>query len=129
LVGCEVAGFLASRDRKVWIIEAEQEIAGGVNPLLRRGLLGSLKDDRISIRRGVRRFYVEDGKMLVEDGRGEQEGLQFDTIVTCTGYVSDRRMAETMTGNGFECFSIGDCLEPRGIAEAIHEGFQIGIRI
>ena len=62
------------------------------------------------------------GLILGEDGHNESID-HVDTIVLAMGYKSDIHMPKIIEEKGIPFNRIGDCLEPRNMMEAIHEGF------
>ncbi|GAI23903.1 unnamed protein product, partial [marine sediment metagenome] len=52
-----------------------------------------------------------------------------DTVVLAMGMVPDKDLLTGLEGKVPMVHVIGDCLEPRRIAEAIEEGFRMGTSI
>jgi hypothetical protein len=48
-----------------------------------------------------------------------------DTVVLALGACSDRRLLDDLAGLGVETYAVGDCVEPRNIYEAVHEGARV----
>ncbi|MDP2951869.1 MAG: hypothetical protein Q8O76_00955, partial [Chloroflexota bacterium] len=63
--------------------------------------------------------------LAIITGEGRKVTLEADTVVLATGARPDAGLAGALKGKVSEVYLAGDCVEPRGIREAIHEGFQI----
>ena len=66
---------------------------------------------------------------VVLDKNGEKKIIKADTIVLALGAKSENRLAEQLKGKVDELIAVGDCVNPRKVGEAIHEGFVAGWRI
>ncbi len=49
-----------------------------------------------------------------------------DTVVMVRGHVSNNSLTHELVGFGGEVFSIGDCVAPRTVEEAVFEGLKVG---
>ena len=61
--------------------------------------------------------------------RGEDRTIPFDSVVLAAGGQPDRSLRESIEGLAPSVHLAGDCLEPRGIAEAMADGWRIGLLI
>ncbi|RLC59914.1 MAG: hypothetical protein DRH54_01575, partial [Chloroflexi bacterium] len=52
-----------------------------------------------------------------------------DTVVLAVGFKSIKGLGEKLSGKVPVPYSIGDCVEPRRIKEAIEEGFRLAREI
>ena len=64
---------------------------------------------------------MKDGVMTV-DRFGGKKLVQGQRTVLATGFTSDDSLFQELSTAGVEVYKVGDCLEPRKIYEAIHEG-------
>ena len=55
--------------------------------------------------------------------------LEADNIVLATGLSPEKKLGEGFERRGILVYSIGDCVEPRRILDAVYEGFLIGLAI
>jgi 2-enoate reductase len=121
VVGCETAAFLAGEGCTVTLVEAEpQLLPGNIFLLNRAGLLELIEKAGVETIVGARPAGVEDGAVLLEDGRR----LECDAIVLATGMRPDNSLAQALEGRGLEVHTIGDAASPRNIMEAVWEGFH-----
>jgi len=132
LNGCDAAVDLAGEGRKVTLVELDSEIARDLNPISRKALLEVLDE------RGVRivtdheiREITPDGVIAV-DSQGHRRRFRADTVVLALGVEPCKTLADELGAAGEkapEICVIGDCLSPRKIGEAMHEGFDAGWKI
>jgi pyruvate/2-oxoglutarate dehydrogenase complex dihydrolipoamide dehydrogenase (E3) component len=128
LVGCETADFLSERGKDVTVTRRGKRMAVKVMPGLRPALLERLEQKNVTLLTGVRyEAYTTEG-LVITDREGRRT-LEADTIVLAAGSQPGIWLMETLQGRVPAVFSIGDCVEPRGILEAIHEGARIGRQI
>lgn len=123
MVGCETAEFLADKGAKVTVVEKLDHIATDMGLLTKTLLVKRMKQKGIKI--FTKKTVIEinpGGLILGEDGHNESID-HVDTIVLAMGYKSDIHMPKIIEEKGIPFYRIGDCLEPRNMMEAIHEGF------
>ncbi len=130
LVGCETANFLSQQGKKVTVLRRGPEMAAGMFPSNRRALLGRLKEKAVALITGVKEYQAITGDGLVMiDGEGKRQTVEADTIVLAAGAIADDRMARAIEGKVSEIHLAGDCVQPRRILDAIHEGARLGREI
>jgi NADPH-dependent 2,4-dienoyl-CoA reductase/sulfur reductase-like enzyme len=127
-IGCETADFLAAMGKKVTIVEILNDVAIDMGPLARAPLLKRLREKGVGIytnatveeinERGV--LAKVDSKIISLDAEG---------IILATGSKSNGELAKQLAMEIGELYVIGDCAEPRKVYDAIHEGFQVGLKI
>ena len=124
--GLETAEFLAEQGKQVSIMEMLEAVGGNMNWQLKQALLVRLDEKNVAIHTGVRCNTLTDGILAFTTQGGDQRTIQVDTLVLAAGVKPNRELYETITGKFPEIYLVGDCLEPRGILEAIHEGAEAG---
>ena len=123
-VGCEVAEYLAVLSRRVLILELLPELASSMEPRGRRLLVERLQKLQvqaltqcsISEVRGQTVFYIRGGLRHRIDG--------VDSVVAAVGSAASKGLAGALNGMGVAIYTVGDCVKPRRILEAIREGFE-----
>jgi len=128
-VGCEVAELLAERGKKVTIIEILDEMASKLSFRWRNFLLYNLAKRGVAMVTGAKCEQITNEGLIITSRRGRQQTIPADTIVVAAGSVSNRSLAKELGGKVKTLYSIGDCVEPRRIANAIEDGFRIGCEI
>jgi len=129
LVGCETAEFLAEQGREVTIVELRPDIAIGVGPSTRPLLLERLLAKKVASYCCVSCEKVVAEGIVICNGQGEASVLNADSIVLAAGAVANRSLLKELEGKSHSVYTVGDCAEPRCIADAVEEGARIGLAI
>jgi len=122
--GCETAEFLVKRGRKVTIVDSAGPSALG------EGITG---DDKFVLfpwfdKKGVKRYMgakpvrISRGELTIISKEGKKLELKADTIMTALPLKPNSEMKEWLKGKAPEVYFIGDCNDPKLIAEAIASG-------
>ena len=127
LVGSETAEFLADRGHKVAIVEMLAEIAVGVGPSTRRILLERLAQKGVIAYLEVSCEQVITEGVVIRNKDGERQTLKADTVVFATGARPNQGIPHYIMDQVPEACLIGDCVEPRRIADAIEDGARAGL--
>ena len=129
-VGCETAELLASRGKEVTLVRmtGHGRLAGDMGVMTRRQFLAKLRQSPIAIEAHspVERITRE-GVIIGKDGQSVL--VEADSVVLAPAPGSDNQLAEQLKGLVPELHIIGDSAEPRGIADAIHEGFRVACEL
>jgi NADPH-dependent 2,4-dienoyl-CoA reductase/sulfur reductase-like enzyme len=129
LTGCDTALALAKAGKKVTIVEMLPAIAGDLNPISRQALLEELSQARVKIltNHTIKKFTV---KGLIAAGKdGKEKTIEADNIIYALGSQLENKLIRSIKGKVREVYAIGDCVNPRKVGEAIHDGFVAGWKI
>jgi 2,4-dienoyl-CoA reductase-like NADH-dependent reductase (Old Yellow Enzyme family)/thioredoxin reductase len=129
LVGCETAEYLAQQGKKVTIVEMLDEVAGVMPLALRKMLLARLDDMKVTVLTGVKCQEFTKGSLLMTTREGLERATPFDTVVIAVGGRANQSLLEGLRKAVPAVHCAGDCVEPRGIAEAMADGLRIGLEI
>lgn len=124
LVGCEIALYLAQNGKKVTIVEILDGVARGMFFVNRMHLLELLASAGAKILTETEVLKIEEQGVLVVDKNGKKSVLEADTIVLAVGLKPEKRLFEALKNKIPEVYSIGDCVEPRKVIDAVWEGFR-----
>lgn len=124
-VGCETAWFLAKQGKKVTLITRMGRIAPEMNIPNRDYLL--MKFDELGIEVLMHTHPLEITKHGVKAISETEETLQLeaDNVVIARGSIPNDSLAQKLKGAVKEIYTIGDCVEPRTLREAIHGGAKV----
>lgn len=131
LVGCETADLLVERGKGVTgvvILEMLDRIADNVSPTYRPFFLARLKKAGIGMETGTTVTAMTDKGVEVLR-KGVPAFIEGDAVVIAAGLKVDPGIEEKFRGKAPEVYSVGDCVKPRMIREAIEEGFLVGRKI
>ncbi len=120
--------LLHSAGRKITIIDMVPRLADNVGRTSRWSLMKSLRLMGVELRPKTRLLEIRDDSVIVETAEGK-ESIRADTAVMAIGVQSVNYLAETGKSAGIEVIVMGDAKEPRGIPEAVREGFEGALKI
>jgi len=125
-MGCEVAAHLASGGQKVTLVEMVSDLALDLEIRSRSALLQILRERNVETLTGWKLEKIEEGGVLLSDGNRNQKEIPTDSVILALGLTPNQELAKPLRENFPEVQVIGDCLEPRKIYQAIHEGAFAG---
>lgn len=129
LVGCEVAEYLVKQGKKVTIVEMLEEIAADMEYYSKKVLTEELKENGVKVMTKTRIKEITKEGMVVLNPRGEEVILKADTIVLALGMQANQKLEEEVKRSGFKYFTIGDCVQPKRVAQAIHGAAHVAREI
>lgn len=129
LVGCEVADFLANKGKKVTIVEMLSPLPLAIESIHTLYLLERLNKRMVAILLGAKAVAVAPAGLIILREEGTKELLACDTIVMATTPKPSQELYQSLRNVVPKIFLIGDCVEPRRIADAVLEGFRVGTEI
>ncbi len=127
MVGCETGAFLAAKGKRVTVTRRGSRMATKMGPVVRRQLLDRLREKGVVLLTEVKYEEITDRGLIITAKDGKGGLVEADTIVLAAGARSNTDLAEALKGRVFRTYLIGDCVEPRGIMEAISEGFRAAL--
>jgi 2,4-dienoyl-CoA reductase-like NADH-dependent reductase (Old Yellow Enzyme family) len=130
-MGCETAEFLAERGNRVTLVSRSpaEDLAGDVVGSYRAPLLARLRRLGVTLRTRCDVSELRNGKAIVVDAGGSEEAVSADLVVFARGSLPQPTWLEQLRAKVSEVHVVGDCVEPRMIAEALYEGALAGSRI
>jgi 2,4-dienoyl-CoA reductase-like NADH-dependent reductase (Old Yellow Enzyme family)/NADPH-dependent 2,4-dienoyl-CoA reductase/sulfur reductase-like enzyme len=139
LVGCETAEFLVDRGKEVAVARRSAHMADSMNPDMRMILVDRLKNKGVRLIPNVQymlatntgvRIHVRGGiTSMAEIAADAMKNIVADTIVIAAGSTANNDLAQALEGKVAEVKSVGDCVEPRRILDAIKEGWRAAMEI
>ncbi|MDF2957591.1 MAG: Dihydrolipoamide dehydrogenase [Candidatus Alkanophagales archaeon MCA70_species_1] len=137
MIGCETAEFLAAKGRNVTIVEMKRRIAEDIGPTTRWVVVKRLRETpNIQIMTSTRLEGVTDRGVIVEveagaeagSGSRERREIEAATVVLAVGMRRNEELQNALRDK-VKFVEIGDCVEPRKILEAIHDGWRVGCEL
>jgi 2,4-dienoyl-CoA reductase-like NADH-dependent reductase (Old Yellow Enzyme family)/thioredoxin reductase len=129
LVGCETSLFLAEKGKRVTMVEMLPDIAIDVEMISKFTLMELLTEKGVKWLTNTKIEEVTDEGVVTIDRNLRSQTIKGDTVVLAMGFKSNRGLYKALQGKVKELYSIGDCVEPRKIIHAIHEGSFIARQI
>lgn len=128
LVGAETALFLSKKGKRVTLIEMLEEIAQDAGPLNRARLRETLKETGIEVKCKTQLLRIGKKEVTVRGETGEYE-IPTKSVVLALGAKSQNSLLQKLEGKVSEVYSIGDCVSPRKMIDAIHEAYDVASKI
>ncbi len=125
LVGCETADYLSERGTEVVLVEVLPEIATGADADTKTYFTLRFQKNGVKVYTGTDLMRAE-GKTAILKRQGEEIRLGVGMVVFATGAQPNDHPYIDLTASVPTIIRVGDSLKPRGILEAIQEGFQAG---
>lgn len=133
----DVVEYTTKGNRNITILEMKKKVGGGFGISTRWIILNELKDA------GVKEITEVKVKGIVNNpgGNGQRNGgvlyekdgqehfLKADTAIIAVGYGPNNELQKQVEGKLPETYFIGDCVKVRTALEAIHEGFEMALKI
>jgi 2,4-dienoyl-CoA reductase-like NADH-dependent reductase (Old Yellow Enzyme family)/thioredoxin reductase len=130
-MGCETAEFLAERGNRVTLVSRSpsRDLAIDVVASYRAPLLARLRRLGVTLRTSCDVREIRNAQAIVVEADGTERFADADLLVLARGSVSEPTALALLRTVVPEVYAVGDCVEPRAIAEAIYEGALAGSRI
>jgi len=124
MLGSELAHFLAEKGKKVILTTRQGQIGYDMEIAHFIVLIDKLMKSGVQIHTHKLLQEVTDhGVVMVDLARlGEKVKIEGDTVVIMGGLQPDTGLYQALKDKGLAAYAIGDCVQPRGIHEAIYEG-------
>lgn len=127
LVGCEVADFLAERGKKVTMTRRGKEMATGINPITKVLLFRRLNNGGVEMLTEVKYLEITEKGLKLIDKEKKERMIEANHIVLAAGSTPNNSLVEKLKGLTEEAiYLVGDCVAPRKLWNAIHEGAKVG---
>jgi thioredoxin reductase len=129
---CDVALYLSEQGKKTTLLfshdlmETMTGVAAVAYPADMMALWEVMPQRGIEIHYGMKVKEVNHGAVVASDKEGRKSTFPADTVVVVPKFISNDSLAKELTKRKMEVHTIGDCVEPRRIYHAIHEGHAIG---
>ncbi|MBI2858551.1 MAG: FAD-dependent oxidoreductase [Chloroflexi bacterium] len=125
VAGTEAALYLAQKGRAVTIVEICDSVARNVfHKDNRLHLLKLLGEAKVRILTETRVLEITEKGAMISDKDGRISFLDADTVVLAVGLRSEDKLSKALASTAPEVFTIGDCVQPRKVINAIWEAFR-----
>ena len=128
MVGCETAEFLHRKGKSVTILEMLDRMGNDIGRTTRWTVMQRLREARVRTETKAKAVEITPSGVRV-DRDGASEFFEGDSVVLAVGFRPNTELSQELQGKASEVYSIGDCVKPQRIAQAIDAGFNIGRQI
>ena len=115
--------------REVTVVEADKRIAGDVMPSFKWRHTAWIEELGIPVRTSAKVLAIGDGGVKIRNAQREEEFLPADTVIAAVARRPNQELFHELERMIDELHGCGDSLVPRGLTQAIHDGFRLGARI
>lgn len=124
MLGAELALFLVEKGKKVILTTRQGQIGYDMEVAHFIVLMDKLMKAGVLIYTQKLLYEVtDDGVVMLDLVRlGEKIKISGDNVIVMGGFQPDAALYEALKDQGLAVYAIGDCVQPRGIHEAIYEG-------
>jgi NADPH-dependent 2,4-dienoyl-CoA reductase/sulfur reductase-like enzyme len=130
LVGCETALHLAALGKSVTVVEMLDQLAADSTGSHRIALEAMMKEHGLPARMKTKCVEIVSKGVRVLNENGAEEVIEADTVVYAVGMKASSDQAFVLSNAApRQYFMVGDCLSPRKVKQAVHEGFHAAMDI
>ena len=123
--GCELAEFLVRRGKKVTIVDTAKEMGTGMVDVLMAYLFSWFKKKGVKMISGVDKYVkITDKGLTIINNEGKKELIEVDTVILDLPLSPNDEMMKSLKGKVREIYAVGDCDDPKLIADAIGAAFN-----
>ena len=125
--GGETALQLAKEGKKVIVVEmlGYAEVITGWP----RGLMDQIEELGVPFLTETKLEEITDQGVVVIDNKWNRYEIPADTVILSLGFEPRTHVVDEFIGLAADVHVIGDCLKPRTIKEAVHDGFNVAVEI
>jgi len=124
--GCELGEFLVKRGRKVTIVDTAGALGDGMIHHLRASLLSWFQKKGVTMLTEVKYEEITDKGLTIITKEGERQTIEADSIIPALPLTPDTGLLKSLEGKVPEVYTVGDCIQPGLIVDAIAESSRIG---
>ena len=125
LVGCEAADYLSEHGQQVVVVEILPAIASDGDADTQAFYDMKFTKNEVMVYTATRIERIDRHTAILERD-GETITVPIESVVLAVGAEPIDSLSEELAAAGISCVKIGDCVTPRRILDAVHEGFQAG---
>ena len=129
LVGCETGLHLAALGKSVTLVEMMDKLAPDATESHRIAVFGVM-EGAVTAKTETKCIGITPAGIHVVDKNGHEEFIEADTVVYAVGMKAHSDEAFRLCAAApKKYFFIGDCISPRKVKQAVHEGFHAAMDV
>jgi 2,4-dienoyl-CoA reductase (NADPH2) len=113
----------------VTVVESDKRIAGDVKPSFKWRHASWVEELGITCLTSTTVVKVDDAGVTVRNAKGEERVVEADSVVLASGAAPAHALLHEFEWMVDELHGVGDAVIPRGLEQAIQEGFRLGVRL
>ncbi len=129
LPGCDLALELGKHNRKLAVFEENRRVGYDIGASDRFHTLSKLKEYGVQMEPQTKVLAIT-GQGVHAVG-GDKTGFIYeaDTVAVTLGFQKNMDLANELQGLIAEIYTVGDCADPKRMADATKQGYQTAVRI
>jgi len=128
-VGLVTAEYLASNGYRVTLLEEQRRLAEDVMPTWKWRHTAWVDELNIEALTGCRVIAIGPAGVKIVDRDGRETLVEHDSVVAATPRVPQNGLLTALEFAVDELYVVGDAVSPRGLYQAIHDGYRLGVRL
>jgi 2,4-dienoyl-CoA reductase (NADPH2) len=130
LQGCELAEFLIKRGRRVTIVDKTESAGDGLVIAMKEQLFAWFEEKQVPLILGIKEYVEINSKGLVVVNReGLKQTIEADTVIPAMPLRPNPALQKELEALVPEVYSIGDCANPKIIADAIGSATAAALKV
>ncbi len=125
-MGCEIALHLSLQGKEVTLVEMLPHFAQDLELRSRQALLRLLKEGGVTTMAGWKLARIEEGEVRLQGQNQEEKSWPTESVILAFGLTSNQELLRPLQQMFAQVYVVGDCLQPRKVYQAIHEGAFVG---
>jgi 2,4-dienoyl-CoA reductase (NADPH2) len=117
------------RNAEVTVVESQKRIAADVKPSFKWRHAAWVDELGIACLTSSTLVAVDAEGVTVRDGKGQEIRVPADTVIQADGIAPAHALLHEFEWMVDELHGIGDAMIPRGLEQAIQDGFRLGVRL
>jgi 2,4-dienoyl-CoA reductase (NADPH2) len=126
LMAEDIADLLAAEGKQVTMIREGMKVGAKIMPVARGACLEQLIKKDVTLLNVARCEEIKPEGVVVSTREGERKTIEADTIVISNSVEPNNQLFEQLSGKFANVHSVGDCVEPRYLKDALAEGYRAG---
>ncbi|MDA8335852.1 MAG: FAD-dependent oxidoreductase [Peptococcaceae bacterium] len=128
-VGLVTGEYLAQNGCRVTIIEEGRRLAEDVMPTWKWRHTAWVEELDIDVVTGCRVAAIGPESVRLVDRQGRETVVEHDSVAAATPRVPENGLLTALEFAVDELYIVGDAVSPRGLYQAIHDGYRLGVRL
>lgn len=124
-IGCETAEWLAAKNKKVILVEMQDEIGLDMEPATRHALLKRLAGLGVQTVTGKKTVEVTGNGVVCVDKQWRKSVITGDKVIFAVGSRPNDGLLSDLQGRIKELYVIGDARVPGKIIDAVSEAYRL----
>jgi 2,4-dienoyl-CoA reductase (NADPH2) len=128
-IGLTLAESLKTSGADVVVVERDKRIAGDVMPTWKWRHTAWIEELEIEVHTSSRLLHIGEDGVTIVDGSGKERRIEADMVIAAWPSRGNQELVAELEWSMDELHGCGDALVPRGLTQAIHDGYRLGCRL